>query len=141
MKVLALAVASLLLAASVSAADEFDYKTIGYPMSLLQRWEPENANFAGRYAGEYGDSGAWLDLIRYPTASAAGSPIRYSAIWVGPYAVATKPKIRVFEDLKVSDGVIEAKGLLVRFCQYKEPDSKKPIQGVLINGLFYEQVP
>jgi hypothetical protein len=139
MKAIILTVLWLSGAMLSNAAEEFDYKTVSYSMSLLKKWEPENPwELATRYTGEFGDGGGTLQLIGYPTSNDSKASIRYSALLIGPYSVATKPKIRVFEDLKVSDAAIHTKGLTIQFFQFKLPGTQKIINGALIEGLFYE---
>jgi hypothetical protein len=120
--------------------DTFDYQTGSYPISLLKPWAPDNQwDLNNRYAGEFGDGGGSLQLIGYPTSNEVEGPLRFSAVLI-KHTVATKPKIRVFEDLEVSNATIKARGLLIQFFQFKEPETNAVIMGALIDGLFYGQV-
>jgi hypothetical protein len=130
---------AVLFAARLHAADSFGYQTIDYPTHLLKPWKAERTlDLARCYSAEYGDGGGSLQLIAYPVTNEGSSRFHFTAIWIGPYSVATKPVVRVFEDLSLKNHVIKAGKTEFNFCQFEHPESKKLIRGVVIEGLFYE---
>ena len=63
----------------------------------------------------------------------------YSGCLIGPNSIMTRPSISPFEGEKIVNGILKTWKFTGRFMQFTHPDDGMLVQGIVIDGLFFEQ--